>query len=271
MIETVDTHGDLASAERALSQPGSAYFGGGTLVMRAVNYNKRGVTRLVRSTDPALRERRISHDSVTLGAGLCMSELLADRELAFLHPALRAVGGPAIRQAATVGGNLCARQPWGDLGVMLLALDAQLLFAGERTPGMSLESFLQDRHAGAQARSAQRLISAVTFTRPRDLSCVFFRKVQRVKPKGTSLMTLAAHVPSGGAARVALGNLCAITKRSPGAERALKGGRLDSASIARAAEDLLEGFDPPTDALASGWYRREVAPVHFRRALESRR
>jgi CO/xanthine dehydrogenase FAD-binding subunit len=30
----------------------------------------------------------------------------------------------------------------------------------------------------------------------------------------------------------------------------------------------VDGLDPPTDALASTWYRREVAGVHLKRLLE---
>lgn len=270
MIEAVETHADLATAERALARPGARFMGGGTLLMRAANYGEAGVTRLVRSPDARLTEVRAAHDQVVLGAGVTMAAILAHRDLAFLHPAARAVGGPAIREAATVGGNLCAPQPWGDFAVMALALDARVAFAGDRNPTMTLDDLLIDRHAGDRARTHGRVIRSVTLARPRD-GALRFRKVQRVRPKGTSVMTMAAHLPRGGETRVALGNLCAITKRSPGAERALAGGRLDWASVDRACAALLQGFDPPTDALASAWYRREVAPVHFRRMLEEAR
>lgn len=270
MIESVETHADLAVAERALAAEGARFMGGGTLLMRAANYGRPELRRIVRATDPSLSEIRAAHDRVTLGAGVTVATILASRDLAFLHPAARAVGGPAIRQAATVGGNVCAHQPWGDLAVMLLALDARLAFAGEREATMTLDAFLRDRHDGPRARTAARVIRAVEFARPRDASALRFRKVQRVNPKGTSVMTMAAHLPRGSEPRVALGNLCAVTKRSPGAERALAGGRTDRSSVERACADLLEGFDPPSDALATRWYRREVAPVHFRRMLEER-
>jgi CO/xanthine dehydrogenase FAD-binding subunit len=29
-----------------------------------------------------------------------------------------------------------------------------------------------------------------------------------------------------------------------------------------------EGIEPPTDPIATGWYRKEVAGVHLRRLLE---
>ncbi len=57
----------------------------------------------------------------SLGAGVTMSQILASRELEFLHPVARVIGGPAVRNMATVGGNLFAPAPYGDLTAALLA------------------------------------------------------------------------------------------------------------------------------------------------------
>jgi CO/xanthine dehydrogenase FAD-binding subunit len=51
--------------------------------------------------------------------------------------------------------------------------------------------------------------------------------------------------------------------------RVLEGQTLDAATIARAEQAAAQGLDPPTDALATSWYRREVVGVHLRRLLES--
>jgi CO/xanthine dehydrogenase FAD-binding subunit len=56
--------------------------------------------------------------------------------------------------------------------------------------------------------------------------------------------------------------------RGAAVERTLEGQVLDAATIARAAAVAADGLDPPTDALASTWYRREVAGVHLKRLLE---
>ena len=59
-----------------------------------------------------------------------MAQVIANRELSFLHPVARVVGGPAIRNMATVGGNLFAPSPYGDFTVALLALDATVAMSG---------------------------------------------------------------------------------------------------------------------------------------------
>ena len=76
-----------------------------------------------------------------------MAAVLAERDLALLHPVARAVGGPALREAATVGGNLFAER--GDFATALLALDATVTLAGgfgQRE--LPLDDFLGRRDRG---------------------------------------------------------------------------------------------------------------------------
>ena len=72
----------------------------------------------------------IDGDRVTIGASATMAAVARRPELAFLAQAARAVGGPAVRNMATVGGNLFAPPPYGDFGVALLALDAVAALGG---------------------------------------------------------------------------------------------------------------------------------------------
>jgi CO/xanthine dehydrogenase FAD-binding subunit len=67
--------------------------------------------------------------------------------------------------------------------------------------------------------------------------------------------------------RVAYGAMAPTPIRARAVERALEGRSLDVAGIAPALAAAAEGTTPPTDALASAWYRREVLPVHLRRVL----
>ena len=61
--------------------------------------------------------------------------IAAEPKLAFLKPVAKSIGGPAIRNMATVGGNLFARYPYGDFAVALLALDAESSPRTRRAPG----------------------------------------------------------------------------------------------------------------------------------------
>lgn len=258
---SVDTFDTLREAAGSM-QERSRYLAGGTLIMRDVNYGDHGFDRIVRTRDPSMREIRSKGDRIRIGAGARMVDILDSRDLAFLHPAARAVGGPAIRNMATIGGNLFAPHPYGDLATALLALDAVIEWAdGRQEP---VETVLQSRtrHNG--------LVAAVSVPRPQG-DDFRFRKVTRVKPKGVSLMSIAVWLPRQGGrigqARVAFGAMGPTPLRAKACEAALNGVALDDAGIAAALSATLEGLTPEDDALASAWYRREVAPVHLRRLL----
>lgn len=261
MAVTVETYATLAEAARAIR--GGTYLGGGTGVVRLINA---GLVqgRVIRATDPALREITATAQSVRLGAGVTMAQVAASRDLAFLHPVARSVGGPAVRVMATVGGNLFAPHPYGDFAAALIGLSARAIMAeGGMRP---VEDLVRDRASAG-------LVAALEFDRPRDPRSFGWRKVSRVKPKGVSVLSIAAHLPREGGrvrgARVVFGAMGAHPLRAAGAERVLEGQALDVAVIERAARAAVEGLDPPTDALASSWYRREVASVHLRRLLEA--
>ena len=263
MSLAVETHDRIEAAAQALSRDREArYLGGGTILMRAVNHADPGVRRIVRSTDPALAGIRSSGGRVEIGAGVTMAELTRHRDTAFLAPVAGRVGGPAVREMATVGGNLFAEHPYGDLAVALLAL------GGVARTSDGRETDLADLLA-ARGRGSG-LVVAVSVERPSGDE-FRFRKLSRVRPKGVSVMSLAARLPRRGGrvsgARVAWGAMAPTPVRAPAVERALEGRALDPDGIAPALAAATEGLRPPTDALASEWWRREVAPVQLRRLL----
>ena len=147
----------------------------------------------------------------------------------------------------------------------LLALGARVTMAGGGS-ARSIDDVLRDRERPSG------LVATVEVPRPRP-GAFGFLKVSRIKPKGVSLMSMAALLPREGGrvrgARVALGAMGPAPLRSDAVERVLEGQSLDAATLDRAAQAASDGLDPPTDALATAWYRREVVGVHLRRLLQS--
>jgi carbon-monoxide dehydrogenase medium subunit len=68
--------------------------------------------------------------------------------------------------------------------------------------------------------------------------------------------------------RIGLTHMGPVPLRARAAEEALRGQSLNAASIARAAEQAAEGTDPPADLNASADYKRHLARVLCRRALD---
>jgi CO/xanthine dehydrogenase FAD-binding subunit len=240
---------------------------GGTLIMRDINEGRLTDGLILRLVDPAYRQITLS-GRVELGAGVTMAAILKRRELAYLHGPAQAIGGPAVRNMASIGGNLFAESPYGDFTVALLALDAQVMvMQGFGAPrAVPLEEFLAGR-----ARGGQGLVTAVQFAAPQNAADFRFRKVSRVKPKGLAVLSMAAHLPMSGGrvngARIAYGAMGPVPIRAKAVERALEGKALDTAAITAARAAAAEGIRPVTDAIASEWYRREVLPVHLARLL----
>lgn len=258
----LQTFPTLHEARAALVAGAARYLGGGTLAVRAANEGDLSFDTLVRSSDPALRRIEIADGEVRLGASVTMAAITGDENLAAIAPVARAVAGPAIRNMATVGGNLFAPTPYGDFAVALLALGATVDIDGRAIP---LDAFLvtRDKVAG--------IVSGVRFRLPAD-GAFRFAKVSRIKPKGVSVLSIAAQIDTdaGGVitrARIALGCMADRPIRAEKAEQALIGAQLTEAGIASAVAAVSHGIRPPTDPVASEWYRREVLPVHFRRLL----
>ncbi len=254
-VQTIEQLGAAAQAQGHV-------LGGGTLLMRQVNYTPHQVPNILRITDPAFRQITRAGRQISIGAGVSMAQIIASSDLDFLAPAARAIGGPAIRSMATVGGNLFAPHPYGDFAVALLALGAQVQWADGRTE--DIEAFLA-------SRETSKGVVAAVLIEPPQMDALRFGKVTRTKPKGVSVMSIAVLITGVGRsvqqARVAFGAMGPAPMRSKAAEHALAGATLDATGVAAACAACVSDLAPVNDALASAWYRREVAPIHLRRLL----
>lgn len=255
---TTDAAGAALAADAA-----SRYLGGGTLVVRSANEGDVSFSSYVRAIEPALSSISIDGNRVTLGASVTMGRIIADERLSCLAKAAHSVGGPAIRNMATAGGNLYAPAPYGDLGVALLALDATVAIGGASLP---MADFLRDR----DTKHARSVLSSISFTIPTP-GTLRFVKASRIKPKGVSVVTIAAVIEESGGVianvRIAYGCMADRPMRAPAVEAALKGRPRTEDGIRDALAIATEGTSPITDAVASAWYRAQVLPVHLGRLL----
>lgn len=264
-LATFDGTRDAALALRAAHA--AHYLGGGTLLVRRANEGDLSIETFVRATDPALSAITLATGQVTIGASIIMAEIAAHPDLGALSHAAKTIGGPAVRNMATVGGNLFAPAPYGDFGVALLALDAQVsIESADGREQIALATFFARREQLSQGS----IVTAVTFSQA-AVANLRFHKVSRVKPKGAAVLSIAAVlVEEGGriaSAAIALGGMAKTPIRARAAEAALIGRPLTREGIAPALAAASVETSPATDGLASAWYRREVLPVHLGRLL----
>jgi CO/xanthine dehydrogenase FAD-binding subunit len=253
------------AASMLAEEPASRFLAGGTVLVHvAAEYG--GISRFILSDGLGLDRIEREGGRVTLGAAVTMAKLAADPALAFLKPVADSIGGPAIRNMATVGGNLFVRAPYGDLAVALLALGASVaLVSGSGERNLDLAAFL-----AARGKGKGEIVRAVSFDTP-PAGAFRYRKVVRKHPHGAAVVTIAAVLPVVNGrltgVSVAYGAMAPTAIRAAAVENALEGKALDAAAIDAAVKVAADGTHPATDPQATDWYRRQVLPVHLRRLL----
>jgi len=190
------------------------------------------------------------------------SELL-QRECPILAHAAGEVGDPQVRHRGTVGGSAAHADPASDLPTVLLALDADLVVHGpggdRRVPARDFWKGIFESELGPQ--------DLLTEIRVPKLAGAGWN-YQKFHPRAQDWAIVGvAAVARNGDVSVALTNMGETPLRASAVEQALSSG----ADPAAAAEQALEGTNPPDDALASSEYRRHLAKVLTRRAIEGAR
>lgn len=270
----------LEEALSLLSVPGAAPLAGATWLMRAPLRGELSPARYVALGGlKDLNDITITEEAATLGAGVTHARLAAAlAELPELRGLAQAAGrsaNPAIRQVATLGGNLCATKfPAADLPPALLALGASVWLhrdgagAGEELP---LEDFLARRDRLLPGA----LVTAVSIPRAARRSAHARLTLKAAGDYPVAIFSVAAEVGDqeiGGGGhlqrvRIAVGSVGPVARRWRTLEDALQGGPADPERAAAFAAEL-SGELPARDGIeAPARYRRRVLPALVRRAF----
>ncbi|MFH0982903.1 MAG: FAD binding domain-containing protein [Planctomycetota bacterium] len=199
-----------------------------------------------------------------LGAGTTFAQL-GRLEIKCLREAALSVGGPQIRNAGTIGGNLVTASPAGDGIVALLALEAQVEVAsaarGPRWLDLNEEWFL------AYRKTALQDDELVTHLRLRaDFETAWY-KIGKRGAVNISLVCCAVGRSPEGRYDLAFGSVAFRPIRAPKAEQLLEGHTLTDEVIAQAAEGVMQEVSPIDDHRAGAAYRRAMCGVLTRRLL----
>jgi aerobic carbon-monoxide dehydrogenase medium subunit len=187
------------------------------------------------------------------------SELLRDQCGLLAHVA-SFVGDPQVRHRGTIGGSLAHGDPASDLPAALLALGGSMVVrgpSGERVVPAAefFRGFLETVLAPEELLVELRV--------PKTPGARF--SYQKFTKRAQDWAIVGAAVVQNGQTGIALVNMGSTPIRATAVEDALVSG----ASAADAAAHADEGTDPPSDLNASEEYRRHLARVLVRRALEA--
>jgi CO/xanthine dehydrogenase FAD-binding subunit len=223
-----------------------------------------------------LRGVELDGDTLRVGA-LATHEEIAEHTLVLerltaLSDAAAIVGSHATRAQGTVGGNLMNASPAMEIGGPLMCFGAAVTLrsqAGERSVAVA------DLFAGPGKTTGARdeLLTevAVPLPPPATGSCyarLEYRQQMEIAVVGaTAVVTLVGDRIE--AANVAITALAPTVRLVPAAEEALVGSDGGRAAAERAAQAAADESEPISDVRASEAYRRAMAGVLTRRAIEA--
>lgn len=206
---------------------------------------------------------RDAGDHVTIGGLTRHHDLETSGLLGEQAPILRyaagQVGDPQVRHRGTIGGSIAHADPASDLPAVLLALRATMVVRGpegERTVPADdfftgfLETALEPTELVTEIRVPKVPEAGWSFQK-------FNRRAQDWAIVGVALVR-------NGSTGIGLVNMGSTPLRASATEAALDGG----ASAADAAAVAAEGTEPSADLNATAKFRRHLAQVLVRRAIE---
>jgi carbon-monoxide dehydrogenase medium subunit len=225
----------------------------------------RGVLAYVRDTEGGL----------TIGALTTYRALELDPLVGARHPVLAetagAIGDLQVRNRGTLGGSLAHADPAGDLPAVMLALDAEMEYAGQ--DGTEMLHHAADFFVGlyATALRPHELLTTVRLPAPVPRSGAAYAKF-RNPASGYAVVGVAAWLALDEqgrveAARLGVTGVGEVAYRAAASEAALVGERPTEEALRAAAERASDGVDPLEDLYASADYRAHLTRVHAERAL----
>lgn len=247
-------------------KPGIKILAGGTDVFPKMKRNHFDCERLIYIKN--IKELRFidTGNGLKIGAANLLSDLEKSPEINnsyhALHEAIKAIGAIAIRNMATIGGNICNAAPPADTVPALLVFDAQLKLVklgGERT--LPLSQFI----TGVEQTIIEydELLHSIELPELPDGFLSTFVKLGRVSVDTARVnMAVAVDFDSSSktikTARVALGAVGTKAYRCPDSEVLLAGKKVDEDLILGFADSLTSVCDYAIPGRYSLPYKREA-------------
>jgi carbon-monoxide dehydrogenase medium subunit len=257
------TAGD-ALAMSVAAPTGSRYLAGGQSLLPALRARRAAPPELIDvARIPELRGVRLDADHLDIGACTRYDEAAGSPDVRAAAPllaaAILAVGDRQIRAMGTLGGSIGNADPAADVPAALLALDARCVVQGvDGRRELPLARLY--RAEGGSALGRHELLCAVRVPIRPGAGWWY----EKHKPRAHDWATVAVAVCLADRPAVALAGMGPTPIRAAAVEEALAGG----SAVADAADEAVVGTAAVSDGRASAGYRRHLAPVLVRRALE---
>lgn len=238
---------------------------GGTDLMVATNLRRLFPQNLIYIGQLGLDQITVNASNLIIDAGTTITSIIesagAQKKAPLLADACKEIASPAIRNAATIGGNVCNASPAADGAIALLALDANVTIVstrGERI--VALKAFFTG--PGKTVLETDELVKEFIIPAATANSKHGWAKIGQRKAEITGIVCVAVNMTVEGGkcqnVRIALGAVAPTPILATNAAAVIEGEALDDQLIARAAQTAADEISPIDDIRASAWYRRQM-------------
>ena len=261
----------LEEALKALSEGGedAKVLAGGHSLLPLMKLRLAAPTLLVDLRKvPGLRGVQRENGQWRIGAMTRHVDMQGNADLGPVGQATALIADQQVRNRGTMGGSLAHGDPASDLPTVFLACEGSLTVAGSGgTREVAAADMFEDYLTTAIGDG--EIITEIRVPSFDDWGSSYKKFTRRAED--WAMVAVLAMVKKAGDdsvedVRIALTNMGSTPLRATAAEEALRGKGLDA--IAAAAEQAAEGTDPPGDLNATPDYKRHLARVLTRRALE---
>ena len=271
-IEQYVAPSSLEQAAEYLQRSGEVtILAGGTDLMPQSQGGRLKIKRMLMNIHhiPELKGIAIDGGTIRIGALATITEImqsdLVKKHLPILIEACDHFASDQIRNAATLGGNVCNASPAGDMLVPLLVLDAEVELASKPNGSLARRRMpLAEFFVGpgkTRRRPAELLVGLRIGLPSAHHYARFFKFGTRPALDISTISIGIAGVLKNGAlsnVRVAFGAVAPIPMRARRTEQALEGKGLDPATIEAVANVARDEVTPIDDIRATAWYRKEL-------------
>jgi carbon-monoxide dehydrogenase medium subunit len=219
---------------------------------------------------PGLTGIERSNGGWSIGAMTTHTAMANEADLGLIAEVASTIADPQVRNRGTIGGSLAHGDPASDQLAILLAYEGSVVIRGASDEREVAAADLFEDYLTTAVGEGE-VLTEVRFPALEGYG-FGYQKFNRRK-EDWSMVAVSALVKKAGDGscedvRIGLTHMGNVPLRATAAEAALRGGALDAQSIAAAAEQAAEGTEPPADLNASADYKRHLARVLCRRALE---
>jgi carbon-monoxide dehydrogenase medium subunit len=223
--------------------------GGTDLILDIQQGRHSGVHTLVDITSiPELNQLEIRGDDLYIGAAVVLSQIaispLVIEHAQALAEACSLVGGPQVRNVATLGGNVAHALPAADGTIAMMSLDTRVLVASrENIRDVSLQEMFLG--AGKTAlNTGQELIAGFCIPLRKQNQASAFKRIMRSQGIALPILNLSAWLHREGdrivTLRIATGPAGATPRRITSVEDLLRGRKINDGLIFEAVSGLLD-------------------------------